>query len=398
MSYTKLKILHYIPVYAPAWKFGGPVLSVSQLCEGLVQLGHEVEVFTSNAGLDQLPHIPVNQPILRQGVKVTYFQQQKGMGINSPGMERAIRERSHEFDVIHVTGVWQVTSNAACRAAKQSDIPYVVSPRGALGPYSWSQKTAKKLLYYLWKERFNVSHASAIHYTAQQELEECRWLNLPGQTRIIPNGLDIQAWKPDLNKAKEWRKSQNISEDCFILLSVGRLHDKKGLDLIPKTLENLYDRNWRMIFVGGDDDGTKHRLIKQLEKLNLIDQVQFIDRCEPSELPVLYSAANLFVLPSRHENFGNVVIEALACGCPVLISDRVGLHQEVSTGRVGWVLPRNVQVWTELIRDLQQNRFKLDAAAFESRHFIESRFSMKESAVQMTDLYRKLISESTVNN
>jgi len=75
-----------------------------------------------------------------------------------------------------------------------------------------------------------------------------------------------------------------------------------------------------MIFVGSDDDGTQVKLQQQFQSANLSDRVLFLERCEPKELPVIYSAANLFVLPSRHENFGNVVVVSLACGCPVLIS------------------------------------------------------------------------------
>ncbi len=145
-SFQKLKILHYIPVYAPAWQFGGPVLSVSQLCEQLAVQGHEVEVFTSNTGLAEKNNIPFNQPILRNGVQVTYFEQERGMGIRCPGMEEAVKQRAKEFDVIHITGIWQRTSRAACHTAKKFGVPYILSLRGALGPYSWQQKSLKKIV------------------------------------------------------------------------------------------------------------------------------------------------------------------------------------------------------------------------------------------------------------
>jgi glycosyltransferase involved in cell wall biosynthesis len=304
----KLKILHYIAVYAPAWKFGGPVLSVSQLSEGLVSLGHEVEVFTSNAGLDPQLELPLNQATIRNGVKVSYFAQATGIGINCPGMEESVTARAKEFDIIHVTGVWQRTSGAACIAAKKHCVPYIISPRGALGPYSWRQKTLKKLAYYLWQERFNVINATSIHYTSKQELEECQWLKLPGQPFIIPNGINTKFWQPAINEAKEWRKSNKINEDEFVLLNVGRLHHKKGLDLLPQILVSLRHLNWRMVFVGGDDDGTQEKLKQAFQSANLLDRVLFLERCEPQQLLAVYTAANLFVLPSRHENFGNVVI------------------------------------------------------------------------------------------
>ncbi|MEI1376493.1 glycosyltransferase [Nostoc sp. UHCC 0926] len=384
---NQLKILHYIPVYAPAWQFGGPVLSVSQLCEGLAALGHQVEVFTSNAGLNNQPELPLNQPVIRNGVKVTYFQQEPGIGIHCPGMEQAVTVRAKEFDIIHVTGVWQRTSGAACKAAKNQGIPYVVSPRGALGPYSWQQKTAKKILYYLWQERFNVTNAGGIHYTSKQELQECRWLKLPAKSFIVPNGLNTEFWQPALEAAKAWRKSQNLSEDDFILLNVGRLHHKKGLDLLPQALAALRHLNWRIVFVGGDDDGTKAKLQQQFQAANLSDRVIFLERCEPKKLPAIYSAANLFVLPSRHENFGNVVVESLACGCPVLISDKVGLHDEVAEGGMGWVRSRVASEWTEAIGELIQFPSKMQEVISASKKCVESTYSIKKTALQMASYY-----------
>ncbi|WP_298920640.1 glycosyltransferase [uncultured Nostoc sp.] len=387
---NQLKILHYIPVYAPAWQFGGPVLSVSQLCEGLAALGHQVEVFTSNAGLNNQSELPLNQPVIRNGVKVTYFQQEPGIGIHCPGMEEAVTARAREFDIIHVTGVWQRTSGAACKAAKNQGVPYVVSPRGALGPYSWQQKTAKKILYYLWQERFNVTNADGIHYTSKQELQECRWLKLPGKSFIVPNGLNTEFWQPALEAAKAWRKSQNLNEDDFILLNIGRLHHKKGLDLLPQALAPLRHLKWRMVFVGGDDDGTKAKLQQHFQSANLSDRVIFLERCEPKTLPAIYSAANLFVLPSRHENFGNVVVESLACKCPVLISDKVGLHDEVAEGGVGWVRSRVASEWTEAIGELIQFSCKMQTLKFKSRAWIKNIFSIDKTSMDTKNYYIRI--------
>lgn len=387
----KLKILHYIPVYAPAWQFGGVVLCISQLCEGLVHLGHEVKVFTSNAGLNHQLEFPLNQPIIRNGVEVTYFAQQPGMGINCPGMEQAITARAREFDIIHISGVWQRTSGAACKAAKSQGVSYVTSLHGALGPYSWRQKTAKKVAYYLWKERFNVSNAIAIHYTTQQELKECQWLQLPGKAFVVPNGLDTKFWQPLLTQAKAWRHLQGFSEDDFLILNVGRLHHKKGLCLLPKALEPLRNLNWSMVFVGGDADGTKAKLQQQFQAANLSERVRFIDTCEPKHLPAIYSAANLFVLPSYHENFGNVVVEALACGCPVLISDGVGLHNEVAQAGVGWVRSRVANEWTTAIQELMQSPTTLQTLASASRTWVESVFSIEKTSQQMANHYLETI-------
>jgi len=307
-------------------------------------------------------------------------------------MEKAVQERVKEFDLVHITGIWQPTSYAACQAAKAFNIPYIISLRGALCPYSWSQKTFKKALYYLWRERWNVNNATAIHYTAQQEFEECRWLNLHGKPIIVPNGLDTDFWQPDPYGAKKWRQEQGFQDDEILLLNIGRLHHKKGLDLLPPILEKIKDLEWKIIFVGDDDDGTKDKLIKEFKSLNLLDRVRFLTKCEPKELCAIYSACNLFVLPSRHENFGNVVIESLACGCPLMISDRVGLHREIIRDNMGWVLKRNVGDWVTAIRNLITDSTSLDRIVSKSRQYVELNYSIDKVSKNMLDCYSSLIS------
>jgi len=394
MDTAPFKILHCTPTYAPAWNFGGPVLSVSQLCEGLVQLGHDVEVFTSDAGLKNHSDISTNCPTVRNGVKVTYFERIPGLGIHCPGMENAVRKRIKNFDLVHVTGVWQRTSYAICKTAQKYGIPYVVSLRGALGPYSWGQKTLKKAIYYLLREKSNVNNAAAVHYTALQELEECEWLRLPGEPVIVPNGLDTKLWCPaPPGAAKQWRAQNGIAPDELVFLNVGRLHHKKGLDLLPKALAPLRNKRWRMIFVGGDDDGTKDKLQKLFQTFDLTDHLSFLDACQPSELPVIYSASDLFILPSRHENFGNVIIEALACGCPVVISDKVGLHREISAASTGWVLPRKSPAWTNCLQKLLMHPEELEVKASRARSWVEAELSMRKAAFKMADCYSRIVAE-----
>lgn len=387
-----MKILHYIPTYAPAWQFGGVLTAVTQLCETLVLLGHEVEVFTTNAGLNNSHNIPTNQALVRNGVKVTYFSCEINfLGIQSSAMEKAIEDRVHQFDIVHISAIWQPTSQAACRAAKSSNIPYVISPQGSFCPYSWSQKTLKKALYYLWRERWNVTNATAIHYTAQQEFEECRWLNFPSKPIIVPNGLDTDFWQPDPSGANEWRQEQGFKENEFLLLNIGRLHHKKGLDLLPPVLNKIRDLKWKMIFVGDDDDRTKDGLIKDFKCFDLLDRVYFFPKCEPKQLCTIYSASNLFILPSRHESFGNVVIESLSCGCPVVISNKVATQREVQEAGMGWSLERNVIHWTEQVRKLITDPHLLKPVIENSQEWVESNFSVKKTAKDMVLSYKELI-------
>jgi len=381
-----MKILHYTPAYPPAWKTGGPVRSVSQICEGLAALGHDVTVLTTNVELEDNLDIVPGRPQERNGVKVTYFSMKKGLsGIRSADLEATVRKRVAEFDLVHVTGVWQPTSMAACRAAKKAGVPYVISPRGALGDYSWTQKPWKKIPYWWLYERKNCCDAAVMHYTTIMEEMECRRFKLPGQSALIPNSVGLGFWTYDADAAQRWRSKNNIPVDMKLLLNAGRLHHKKGLDLLPEALAGLTDSNWKMIFVGSDDDGTKGALITEFNKRGLSERILFIDTIPPEELRALYSAADLFLLPSRHENFGNVVIEALSCRCPVIISDHVGVAEDLTEYEEVTVLANDSAQWSAVIQHMSAE--KITESVVNS---LNENYSLNAVVSAFENVYRRL--------
>ncbi|MFZ5806622.1 MAG: glycosyltransferase [Verrucomicrobiota bacterium] len=385
----KLKILHYIPVYAPAWEFGGPVRSVSTLCESLARLGHEVTVFTTNAGLGN--SVPLNQSVMRNGVQVTYFQREQGYGIKSRDMECVVRQNLKHFDILHITGVWQRTSLTARRAAQKENIPFVISPRGALGSYSWTQKRFKKILYYLFVEQFNIRYASGIHYTSQMESEECKKFQTPHQKScVISNSLDFSQWQRSSEQRNAMRQKLRLGDHEMLFLNVGRLHHKKGLDFLPEVLADFKDQSWHLAFVGPDDDGTGARLKKNFSKKQLLPKISFFEQADHTQLQAFYSAADWFVLPSLHENFGNVILEALACECPCAITPHVGLHQELANLSAVRVIPHSVDEWkTFFARALTET-----PPSAPPRAWLEERFHADKIAKRMSDFYHHTLSSS----
>lgn len=347
-----MNVLHYTGIYAPAWKMGGPVRSTSQICEGLAAHGHDVSVFTTTSGLEDDASILPNQETMRNGVRVTYFQSHHNLlGLQSKELEVAVGEQIEDFDILHVTGVWQPTSVAACRAAKNSGVPYVVSPRGALGAYSWTQKPWKKYPYWWLFEGKNCRDASAVHYTTTMEMEECEKLGLPGEIALIPNSVGLEFWIDEEASPSAWREKHGISSETKLILNAGRLHHKKGLSLLPKALSAIKETSWKMIFVGNPDDSTKEDLITAFTQYDLLDKVMFFDHLDPEDLRSVYSASDLFVLPSRHENFGNVVIEALVCGCRLILSDQVGVAADLRHLNGVRILTNDSDQWSQAISE-----------------------------------------------
>lgn len=346
-----MKILHYTPVYAPAWCWGGPPRSISNLCEGLASLGHDVRVLTTNCGLEGSPEIPIDKLCYRNGVKVRYFPAQRGgAGIRSPGLEAAIREEIGSCDILHVTGVWQPTCVSACRAAQSIGRAYVVSPRGALGRYSFTQKRWKKLPYWWMWERRNVDRASGIHCTSDFELKELMRLGLSGRCFVVPNSINISLWRRDPTAGLALRESLGISVNAPLFLVAGRIHHKKGLDLLPEMLDMVRDIPWRLIVMGDDEDRTKMRIRAEFASRGLSARIAWLPFGGNAELVAAYSAADALLMPSLHENFGNTVVEALGCGCAVVASDKVGVACELKGCEGVTVLPRKVLEWAKILK------------------------------------------------
>ena len=384
-----MRILHFMPVYAPAWQYGGPVLSVSRLAEGLVKQGIDTRILTTNAGLPQLPPEQLGRPLLRNGVVVTYLPVDRPNGpIQSKALLAALPAALEGVDLLHISAIWQPLGIPVQRAALARGIPVLASLRGALGPYSLRQGWWKKLPWFLWRERPLLQRAAGLHVTTRQEERELVGLGLRSPRFLLPNPLDLQTLRPDPGLGLRWREQRGLDATTPLLLVCGRQHHKKGLDLLPAAMAPLANRPWTLLLVGGDDDGSGARLRADFQRAGLGDRLHWIDTLPAGELADVYNAADLLLLPSRHENFGNVVVEALACGTAVLISDCTGLADDLVEAGIGTVLPRQSERWSAWLEQWlrQPRRAEPGAAAWAAR-----RYDQAEVAETAVEIYARIL-------
>jgi glycosyltransferase involved in cell wall biosynthesis len=306
-------------------------------------------------------------------------------------LAEATKETIGSFDLLHLAAVWQPLSIAVRRAAVKSECPYVLAPHGSLDVWPVKYKRLKKLLYYLFAERKTIRLASGISFCSQMELDGSSHFARKGQKLCnIPNGLNFSRWVRDVEKADHWRAEVGIPGDTYLYLSVGRLHYKKGLELAIRALAPMRGENWRLALVGNDEDGTAVKLTRQVKDLGLSDHVSFHPTVSPDILPAIYSAADLFVLPSYHENFGMVVLEAVACGCPVLVSDEVGVSRELSEIKGVAVRKRDVVLWSEALKSAYSRSYEFKTCSGD-RNELERRFSIESCALKMKTYYDSVI-------
>ena len=384
-----MRVLHFLPVYAPAWQFGGPILSVSRLCEGLVQQGVDVRVITTNAGLPDFPNEQLGVPLDVNGVQVIYYPaDQEGRVIWSSTLVEALPNHMYWADLLHLSSIWQPLGIPVQKAAHASGVPVIQTLRGALGPYSWRRGWWKKVPYFWFKEKPLLQRAAALHCTTSQEAREISWLGLKPTLQILPNPIDLSQLHCSSQLRREWRERLEIPPEETVLLVAGRLHHKKGLDLLPRVLKTLSHRPWQIIFLGKDEDGTGCRLRRELNQLGLGNRCHWLEYLPSDQLIGPYNAADWLLLPSRHENFGNVVVEALACGCGVLISDHVGVSELIRGCPGVSITPRSTTHWfTELNLILGTNR-----PGSISAEWVVNSFSTPVVAKQAMSIYSSILS------
>jgi glycosyltransferase involved in cell wall biosynthesis len=326
-----VRILHVVPSYIPAWRYGGPIHSVHGLCKALGGRGHQVEVATTNVDGDHDSDVPVDRPVDLEGVRVHYFPSTLLRRLYySPRMYDFMAEGMPNWEIVHTHSVFLWPTTAAARLARKHRKPYVVSPRGMLVRDLIARRSGllKKSWIRLF-ERKNIEEASAVHVTSQVEGDELIALGLkPRRTFDIPNGLDL----PERRDPGEKQLAHGL--DGYVLF-LGRISWKKGLDRLIAALALVPDL--RLIVAGNDDEDYWPRIEKQITELGVANRVRREGFVEGATKEALLSGARFLVLPSHSENFGNVVLEAMAFGIPVLVTPEVGLAGVVAQSRSGLV-------------------------------------------------------------
>ena len=397
-----MKILHIVSSYWPAFEFGGPIQSVHLLNKNLASLGLDVTVYTTNAGLEDKKEILGKENIL-EGVKVNYFPYFGPRNYNfSPALFFALKENIKNFDLVHITGVWNFPVFAGAYWARKFKKPYILSPRGSLYPETFRGisflKYLKKRIYWLLISKRDVEKASLIHYTTLDEAERTRkFLNLENKFAVIPNGLDREEFLGDLPAEGEFKKKYLPSPKSDYLLILGRLNWKKGFDiLIPAVAEILKDfPDLYLVVVGPDERGYKKEIEGWIKKYGLEKKIIFTGLLVGRDKWGAYRDAEAFLLPSYSENFGMVVVEAMAMGTPVIISDKVGIYKEIKENEAGVVARTNKESLYQGMRKVLADRNFAQKIARNGKKLVEKNYDIKEVARKMEEMYANIIELGT---
>jgi len=321
-----MKILQIVPSYKPAYVYGGTIESVARLCEALANAGTDVMVYTTTAnGQEELDVIPGKEQVI-DGVKVIYFKRIfKDPFYITPSLWKQLYRDCRKYDVVHIHSWWNMIVIIAAFICKLQGVKMIISPRGMLSDYIRDNSKGKLKRFIHSAFGRSLLRVSRFHATSEDEYNDCCKL-IPGWAGfVIPNIV----WLPPLTISKP-------PNECFTIIFLSRIHPKKGIELLMEAV-SLLPTPCLLKIAGTGDENYIQQLKKQAVLLGVAEKVEWLGWTARNKKFTALMQADLFALTSYNENFGNVVIEALYAGTPVLISSEVGVCDFVDEYGLGWI-------------------------------------------------------------
>jgi len=312
----------------------GSTLAVLRICGAIADRdGVELELLTCTGTA------PSDAPFHSRSFGFWKWPPRLGM---SPGLRKAINQQARGVDLVHSHGVWNSSCYYAGRATRANRLPHIVTPHGSLCPdaIKVAARLPKALAGMLYQDRV-LSEAACLHATSEDECRDFRSLGLTNPVAVIPLGIDI----PDLSTvvAKANRPKRR-------LLFLGRITPKKGVEYLLEAWGAVQDHfpEWELHITGTDDRGYEAEMKALCERLQL-RRVIFTGPVYGAEKARAFFDADVFVLPTKSENFGMAVAEALAHGVPAVVTNGAP-WQGLETHDCGWWIDVGVEPLEESLK------------------------------------------------
>jgi glycosyltransferase involved in cell wall biosynthesis len=324
-----LKVLHVIPTLAA--QYGGPVTAILGMTAAQTKAGDQVKLLTT----DYLS----NGNRIESTCETKVFHCKFDPWQWSPSLGDAVRKEVGWADIVNIHTMWSYPVAVAARACWAAGVPYVLRPAGMLDRWSMSQKQLKKQIYTTLIERRTISRAKVLWFTSEEERAGASGFDQEGRGVVIPLGI-VQDEFLNLPPKGSFRESFLDADKRRIILFLGRVTPKKQPDIALKAFAEVASEfaDTVLVIAGAVEDAYLSALQKEAEKLKISARVYFTGALGKHDVVAALNDAAVFVLPSLHENFGVAVIEAMAAGTPVIVSDRVGLASVINEAEAGIVI------------------------------------------------------------
>ncbi len=383
------------------------------MCRALIEQGLEVMLATTDhdlsgeelrskskgAGDGQSSGISFLAPgsLVLKGVPTVIFPKQLGNSFKySRPFARWLNKNVANYDLVHIHAVFNHSCIAAARACRENDVPYIVRPLGTLDTWSMNQKSFRKNVFWYSGIKRLLTKAAGIHYTATAEqavVEKSLHLN---HGFVVPLGVEMKPMKDPEARQKLSQHFPELSGHPYVLV-LSRLHPKKALELLINAFLPLVKQNelseWRLVIAGDGDAAYVSSLKRIVAEQNGQEFVLFTGWLEGEKKNAALRNAGLVALPSRQENFGLCIAEAMACGVPVLVSPQVNLADTIESFKCGWVAELNDGALSDALAAAMGNGGERVIRGAAGRELASHRFSWSAIAGDLSRVYASTINQ-----
>jgi glycosyltransferase involved in cell wall biosynthesis len=310
-------------------------------------------------------------------------------------MQKFLHSTIKDYDLLHLHSIFRWPTWAAARAAHEQGRPYVISPRGMLVRDLIERRNRwLKLLWLQAIEKHTLEHAAAIHSTTELEATEMKKFPYKWPpVFVVPNGVNVE------DQAETGEVSlplQKVVDQAPYFLYMGRLNWKKGLDRLIPALSSIGGA--QLVIAGNDDENYKRVIHRLAEKHGVSNRLTYTGYVTGRNKTELLKHAVALVLPSYSENFGNVVLEAMAAGCPVVVSREVGLADVVNEKRAGLVVNGETDSLGKALQDLLGDKAGRQKMGENGKRAASECFDWNSIALRMLHVYEHILTEHGLKN
>lgn len=381
-----MKILHLVANFSPEW--GGPVRVVYGLTEALAKKEIKVFIFGPiKKGNDKNILYP-KETTVRLFSQDFLYRLWTG---HSFSLKKALRAEIEKFDLIHIHEIWHYPQFVASRLAKRYNKPCIITIHGELEPWCLNHKALKKKIYSSLIQKKILKEASALQALTKEEVKNISRFVDNKNIFLIPNGINLENFK-NIPPREKFEDLYPELKGKKVILFLGRIHPKKGLDILAKTFSIIseYRKNVRLVIAGPDENGYESKIKSILKNEGVLDKVIFTGMLTGNNKLAALGRATMFVLSSYSEGFSMAVLEAMTCGLPVVITKQCNFP-EIEKNKAGIIIEPDINQLVRAFNYLLSNPKLCKEMGENGTRLVKERFTWDKIADQMLNLYEKII-------
>jgi len=391
-----MKILHVIS--SLDFKYGGPPRYVLDLVSSQNKKGVNAYICTTNEKNNQIKLFS-NYKFIKN--KIFSFRENLLESIKfSSAFRKFIDNNIKNFDIIHIHGLYRFPCTYAAFKARKFKIPYIIRPHGSLDPYLYKQSSKSLILKRLWEYLFdfqNIRYAEGIHCTSNLEKAKINKLNLVNKEKlfVVQNFISNSFFKEE-ESMLSIKKKIGYSKNDKIILFLGRINFKKGLDILIPAFAKIHKifPKYKLLLIGQNNESyLENVLIPLVKKYKIDDSFNYLSPVYNMKLAYYYRQSDLFVLPSYSENFGLTIFEAMASKIPVVVSDQIDLAALIKKNKLAFIHKCNVNSLFRQIKFCIENKRLTNQNKRRAYNFVKENFTSELGVNNIYKIYKKILSD-----